>query len=430
MRLTIGILFWIVAVAIASISFKQSAATKSDANSQLKTFFSRSRQTFSVKLTQPTLLRIGDPIITFGNESAKVVGSIIAVSDKQIDKAIVTERATAQFFSSVPAISSSDTLTYHQTPASMDWVVQMMLPPHKRQEISQLITNAYQQHSQEIAKLLQPIVIKSVKEASEIIRADFYASIKKREQQITKLGDRYQIELVEKKLIPLVKDEIWPIVQEEAEPLAVLIGEEMFQQASVWRFGWRFLYDRSPLPQRNLVQKEFQRFLDKHGIPIIESHIQDFMQVQQNVIKRASENVKVKKIVSETTLNVLKDAEFQKLTADIMRDVFVDNKKLMAVFETNWRSPYAQRALAITNQKIDPTITKIGQALFGTPEQSITPEFSRILRNRILHKDERWLVLHRGASRQAPLESNGEIIASPGKTGTENPFHVPARTKF
>ena len=337
-----------------------------------------------------------------------------------------TDWAKVEFFSSQAEIVEGDFLSYHQTPATMDWVVQMMLPPYKRKEISDLISAAYREHYADIAQELQPILIQSVKDAANVVRETFYVSINERKEQITKLGNRYQVELVEQELVPLIKDEIWPIVEQETQPLAVEIGQEMFQKASVWRFGWRFIYDRSPLPEKNLVQKEFQRFLDQHGIPIVEKHLPEFLKIQQSVLKRASSNTKVQQVVSNTSMKVLRDPEFQKLTTDILRDVFVDNQRLMDAFERNWNSTEAKRALATTNQKLDSTITKIGQALFGSPEQSITPEFSRILRNRILQKDDRWLVLHINEQRAKPLSKKKKLIVRAGKTGTENPFHVPA----
>ena len=50
-------------------------------------------------------------------------------------------------------------------------------------------------------------------------------------------------------------------------------------------------------------------------------------------------------------------------------------------------------AMRIANDRLQPTVTEIGKALFGSPRTGITPEFARVLRNRVLHKDERWLIL-------------------------------------
>lgn len=430
MRFVIGVFFWLALIATGWIWLGSNQDIAIESKTQLTTFFTQPRQTFELDFDQSSLLRVGDPVIVVKSGAAKVVGNVVQVSELDNDLLTRTDWAKVEFFSSQAEIVEGDFLSYHQTPATMDWVVQMMLPPYKRKEISDLISAAYREHYADIAQELQPILIQSVKDAANVVRETFYVSINERKEQITKLGNRYQVELVEQELVPLIKDEIWPIVEQETQPLAVEIGQEMFQKASVWRFGWRFIYDRSPLPEKNLVQKEFQRFLDQHGIPIVEKHLPEFLKIQQSVLKRASSNTKVQQVVSNTSMKVLRDPEFQKLTTDILRDVFVDNQRLMDAFERNWNSTEAKRALATTNQKLDSTITKIGQALFGSPEQSITPEFSRILRNRILQKDDRWLVLHINEQRAKPLSKKKKLIVRAGKTGTENPFHVPARAKF
>jgi len=74
---------------------------------------------------------------------------------------------------------------------------------------------------------------------------------------------------------------------------------------------------------------------------------------------------------------------------------------------------------------LGPTITKIGQALLGSPELGITPEFSRVLRHRILKKDDRWMVLHLRADRGNQSATPSQLRVVPGFTGMENPFYVP-----
>jgi hypothetical protein len=61
--------------------------------------------------------------------------------------------------------------------------------------------------------------------------------------------------------------------------------------------------------------------------------------------------------------------------------------------------------MKMANGRLESTITRIGQALFGSPKGKITPEFARVLRNRVLHKDDRWLVLNPGVMSETPASS-------------------------
>ena len=380
-----------------------------------------------MRFDNKSIIQIGDPVIIYENEVAKPIGRIIDIPGGPTEDVlpVIAKEAVVEFFSSAPAIETSHYLAYHNTPDSVEWMVQMMLPPKTREKIGGLIVDAYRQHQSELSEILQPIVLKTAQDAADVIRDELALSVKNHGEQIQRLGDRYQSELVEKELIPMVQAQIWPIVREEAKPLAMQVGREMWAQASVWRFGWRMLYDRSPLPERNLAEKEFQRFLDQHGAPIIQKHVPDLMALQQTILSRVSENENVRQVVSASAGEVLKDSEFQELAAAILRDVFINNDRLIQAFEKNWKTREAQEAMDITNQRLEPTITKIGQTLFGDPENSITPEFSRVLRNRILHKDDRWLVLHQGKSQNVGTETTEPMRVVPGITGIENPFHVP-----
>jgi hypothetical protein len=298
-----------------------------------------------------------------------------------------------------------------------------MLPEKIRREIGSLIVDAYSNHQEEIAELMQPIILRSMRDVASVVQDDLTNAITVRAKQVDKLRNRYQTELVEKRIVPLVEDEILPILQVHGEPLAKQIGSEIWQRASVFRFGWRYLYDRSPLPEKNLLATEFERFVRYEAIPIVRNYLPDIVRTQQAILREVSQNEKVQAVVSEMIHEVAQDEEFQDFVADILRDVFVDNDRLQEAIRKNWESPDAQAALAITNMKLDPTITEIGATLFGSPDTRITPEFSRVMRNKIMFKDDRWLVLHLSGERQPDATRPTVITVRTGRSGAHDPFN-------
>ena len=114
--------------------------------------------------------------------------------------------------------------------------------------------------------------------------------------------------------------------------------------------------------------------------------------------------------MSKSFKTIVADEEVQGLLGDVFREVFVNNEKLQGVLEERWNRPDAQYALQLTNRKLDPTITEIGRSLFGSPDTEITPEFARVLRHRILHKDSRWFTLHQT---DAAVGSDGAVSNQP-----------------
>jgi hypothetical protein len=190
-----------------------------------------------------------------------------------------------------------------------------------------------------------------------------------------------------------VKSEIIPIVQLESEPLIGEIGQEIWGEVSVFGFGWRYIYDKTPLPDRKLTEREFRRFVEQKAMPIILSHMDEIIEVQKIVIRKVAENPKIKASLSESFESVMKDDETQALVSEILEDVLVNNERLKLALEKQWQSPAAKRAVSLANERLEPTINEIGVSLFGSPNGEITPEFARVVRHRILHKDSRWLTI-------------------------------------
>ena len=93
------------------------------------------------------------------------------------------------------------------------------------------------------------------------------------------MGDRIESDILREELVPLVREEIFPVIQEEAQPLAMDIGKSMWNRFSLVSFSWRYLYDVLPLPERNAVRTEFQRFLDQEAVPELESRTDEFVDV-------------------------------------------------------------------------------------------------------------------------------------------------------
>jgi hypothetical protein len=74
-------------------------------------------------------------------------------------------------------------------------------------------------------------------------------------------------------------------------------------------------------------------------------------------------------------------------------------------------------------------VRSIGDLLFGTREDGIAPEFAQVLRNQILDKDCRWLVIERPVDNPADQTGSPPPVLSvrPGRDPDLNPFAVQLR---
>ncbi|MBC8872493.1 MAG: hypothetical protein H8E44_23925 [Planctomycetes bacterium] len=361
----------------------------------------------------------GAPVfVVDGPDSSRQIGEVSRVSRSKAGCA-----GEAVFYSSAPELRADARLTIHQPPESIEWVLRTMLPEEKRRQITAELSGAFAEHQTEVVRLMRPIVEDGLREAIAVVEADLPQAIQRRRGELEKLGGKYQHEIVERELVPLVRSEIWPIVRRHAEPTATEVGREIWQRASLWRFGWRYAYDWSPLPEKNLTEREWKRFVEDDAMPVLQSHTDDFVKVQQRVLTDVAKNPKVRESVRSSLGKMANDPELQRITWEIVREVIVDNPRLKEVLAKHWQSERTQRAIQITAAKLEPSVRRVGDMLLGTPDAGITPEFARVLRNQILRKDRRWLVLEMDSQAAALTGDSKPVLrVSRGSSDVLNPF--------
>jgi len=432
-RLTLGIIFWTIITAGFAYFYSQEKSAAKAATNQLADFLFKPCEIVELEFETASTYKVGDRIFMFDSESneATQIGMIVRVeslSSTNMDLAF-GKKAFAKLFPNAPKITGKDFFTYHDTPDSMEWVIEQMLPPEKRKAYAEKLVATYKKNQTELNELLKPIIKKSIAESVVVIQADLKVALDKRSDEIREIGNRLQTDLVKEDLVPLIQEEIWPVIKTEVSPVLNTVGQEMWKEVSVWRFGWRYLYDASPLPERDLTKKEFNRFLENHGISILQNHADDFLEVQKTVLRRISENETVQTVVSQSVSEFVNDEEVQALFTKIFQEVVVNNERLHLVWQQNWNSEEAQNAIALASSRMKPTVEDIGQAMFGNPREPIPPEFARVLRNRILFKDNRWMTLkhHPG---EPPLTDDATVpvIKAEPEPLQNNPFHTPTKS--
>ncbi len=402
-RVILGLLIWIGILSGGIMLARNSLQRAPDAMSQLGAYVANQRHTAEVNFPFPVVMCVGDPVFLTGIEEYSPIGFVSRVGKTDSTSKLITytDMAAVTFYGSAPQFGNTGHLEYHHAEDTSAWVMKTMLTPEKRKEISKLIMDAYTKNQAEVVSVLRPVIEKSLQQASVIIKDDLKAAFSKRNERFRQIGQKYQSELIEDEIVPLIQDEIWPIIQEECTPLATQVGQEVWHEVSVFRFGWRYLYDRSPLPEKKLAEREFNRFVEDKAVPILKSHIAEFVGLQQKVIQRVSQNENVKQTFSKSVRTLVNDPEVQTIFTEVFQEVFLDNNRLQKAVEDHWKSDEARDAVQLASKKIEPTVTEIGAALFGSPRGKITPEFARVLRHRILHKDSRWLLLNVGSGAQS-----------------------------
>lgn len=365
--------------------------------SGLWSYTSSSRREIYLRFPEPVDVESGDPVFVRTAEGDVLqVGEIRAVCED--GKPVYTYSETARevqvvLYPQAGPIGPASKVTLHNAPSNYTWVAETMITPEREAQITAEIESALEKHRDLIIDDLRPLLRKTLQEGVLMLQHDLSNSLAAREDELIALGSRYRQEILDQLVLPLVREELWPIVRDLGEPVLTDVLREVWKKVSVWRFGWRILYDASPLPRQDLLEKEWERFLNDEVIPILQDHQEEFISLIEQIVETIAHNERLRDVFQETLKRVGQDQELKQLANQIIRDTLGRRSKLREMMRQLWESDEARAALQAVSDRIEPTGRRLGEILFGTPETGITPEFARVMRNQILLKDQRWLLL-------------------------------------
>jgi hypothetical protein len=410
----VGLLFWVAAVVAATAAIRAPDGDRQSRGSAMGYLVDRGSRIRVID--QSGFLRLRDPVFMKTENQAWIqVGHISAVSPDQPDHLVML-----WYDDRIPASQARKAGQFyaHQVTGRLSEVVATMLPAAKREKIRERMEQAFRAHGDELMASLVPIVQQSLQRSLPVIEEEFRKSTARHRGEIDELVERWNDKLVDQRLVPLARREVIPIVRRHGQPIAEEIGRELWDRAPLWRFGWRAAYDRSPLPERNLVQEEWERFVDQEAIPVFEQHMDEIVEAIQQTIADIAANQAVTDELGEVAKSMLGDPQAVRILRDVLKESIVDNAQLRIVWRDAWSSDQARQALDVASDRLEPVVREIGDDLFGNEERGINPDFARVLRNQILGKDRRWIV--------ATIDNHGH--ESVGERGEPIPIRASAES--
>ncbi len=417
-HLVFGVMFWLAAVATGGFVLRAELESQSSSLTALSTDLQRwvigrkqnlqsvGKHGFQIALHDPIFLSLDDG--TF-----KQVGVVSNVDGTDDRDPVFSKTAEVLIYSdAIETFPDGFELEHHTTPMSLDWVVKTVIPAHRQQEIAALISNEWQSQREEVMDRLKPVMREGLQTALNTVEAELPKVIRSHRTDFQALGDRYQAEILKSEIMPLVRQEILPIVEEEAVPVATDVGKALWKRVSLWSFTWRYVYDKSPLPKKNAVKEEFQRFIDDEALPELRSRTDEFIEVTETIVKRSMENPKVKAVLTRNVKRVIEDEELRQLVWLVVKEAVIENEALRTALENHMKDQETRAAVKLAGERLEPVVREIGDIIFGSRESGISPEFSRILRSQILTKDRRWFVMKPSDSQEAAGQPVAIVVAA------------------
>ncbi|MFM7057869.1 MAG: hypothetical protein ACKO2P_13195 [Planctomycetota bacterium] len=399
LRLIAGLAFWLVLAGWAASGVLRQTAGSPQTPAAMIASLSRwatgsSREVQAVSATW-IVLAANDPVFLQTDDGRMIqVGSVRTAYGTGIDP-VYTQRALLRLDRDLLAANCPNGFLVEMQAAdqSLRGVVETLFSEQRRQQIAEILLRDWQKFGAELTVRLEPLLRDGAARFAITVEAELPKALERRREDLATLADRYQTEIVRQKIVPLVRTEVLPIIEEEIRPAALELGRELWDRVSLWSFTWRYLYDVSPLPERNAVRREFERFLEHEIRPSIDARTDDFVKVTERVVARISRNDQVRRTIRESLRTAAADPRLQKVILDVFREAIVENEAVRREMTAWLQSAEVASLLQLASNRFEPTVREIGELLFGGRESGISPEFARTLRTQILLKDRRWLVL-------------------------------------
>lgn len=396
-----GIVFWLIAAGAAgfgAVSVMQSPDQQGGPKQTISmiTRFATGQQSL-IQQDDPTgRLLPGDPIFLANDDGQfRQVGRIETLNE---DESLASSRVSILWYEPEIAAEHCQMFQYHST-GRLSEVVETLLPPQKQKQIRDQIALAMAQHGEDLSRSFVPLAEESLKKSLPVIEAEFRSAVARHRGEIDAAAQRWNDELVQDRLIPMARREILPIVKQHGQKPAEEIGREIWDRASLFRFGWRAIYDKTPLPRKDLLREEWKRFVEEEAVPVLEKHMDDIVIAIQRSVRDVSNNPAIRNELSGVADEIASDPQSRALIQKILKETIVDNQALRLVWQQVWTSDKAKQAFEVAGDRLEPIVRQIGDDLFGSEEDGINPDFARVLRSQILRKDRRWVVAwHTGAS--------------------------------
>ncbi len=291
-------------------------------------------------------------------------------------------------------------------PRDGKWVIETLLPPHKRALLAEELSAFADEHHEQIAAFIRPIAEDVIEHGMGVLEANLRGALKKHEDELQALLEEHR-GLVKEDLLPVLKKELGPSAKKKAEPLLREIGRELWNELPMWTLGWNAFVDYLPGTSRTRVDAWWAQFLEEKAIPIVASHEADLLEALEELVEEGARSPAVRKALGDATRRLAHDPDFKALVRGILEDALVRPFELQELLERLLKDPTHQERMQALSDAFAPTLQRIGRKLtIDEATGRIDPDLARVLRRVVFRKDGRWVEL-RPASAAAPAAGAG-----------------------
>ena len=326
LRIVIGALLIVGLAAAPWVLLRAPGSSGPAALPALWHYWTGKRRTLVLEFSRPTDLVVGDVIYMPEGDSRHPSGlrrvgevhTLLADGRPMNARRAAVTQASALVYPSTPALGSQPAVVYHTKPDTIVWVIEALITPERKASMLRDLQQAIEVHRTEIVAAFQPVIEQTLRDLRGVLEQDLPPALERHRPEFEALSAKYRRDILNQELLPLVKSDVLPIVRQRAEPALREVGQELWQRVSLWRFGWRFAYDLSPLPEKNLMDREWNRFVQEDALPTLEKHSDQFVDVIKDILRDVSRDQRLQAAVRRSLETIANDPQVRRLVRNVL----------------------------------------------------------------------------------------------------------------
>lgn len=337
---------------------------------------------------------LGDPVYQIGNGRPVQVGYVEFADLGSVKLHLDVVKDTSTRFE------------FHRTTGSLAEATALLLPPKKRREVETLFAIWAKDNGRRTVAAMIPIIERAIAGSVGVIERGVRESLQRHEPEVDAVASKFKSDVVNQQLIPLAQSRLMPIIRTHADEPARLIGRELWDRASVWGFAWRAVLDTSRLPREDLVAKEWSRFVDEEAIVVLEQNSELIAATISEIIIDTAADQQIRDGLGRAASTMVNDPATRRLVQTVLRESVAENRELRRVWSDALTSPEALAIFDRAGQELEPIVRRIGDTILGTADGGISEGLTRVLRNQVLGRDRRWIMMVPGDAKDATGQSS------------------------
>lgn len=304
--------------------------------------------------------------------------------------------------------------------ATLEWALARVFSPDRRKRLAEEMKSILAERGEWLRSTLSPLLDEYAQGVVTDVAAEVGAFFESRHERLLDVGDAL-LQKMQRRWEPIFRDRLWPRILDGLSPIAVTIGDELWQAlplGEVAAAGARSIGSGAInrlLPERwELDTRQFDHWRDGYirntAVPIVERHLPEALAVVSGVLSEALADPEITAEIRATVMeDGLGDARVIRLLTEAFAATVMANPRIRERVGRFLDDPRLHRALVDLTDSIEPRLMQMVKQLVLDPVTGrLLPELAMLTRVRLLGREGRWILLE-------PPEPSAATTPSPGE---------------